>query len=110
MKLTYEQLLLEIANEFPSFKIVAKADSAFMKVLDFLLKLITFWQMKTFMSRYVTTIGCTVYTPTLWETMSKEEVLRTSVFTCARPSKPGVFGSPSPTCSCHYPSGWPGSA
>lgn len=66
-------LLDEIKEEFPKFKIVSKGDSKLMKVIDILLKVITFWQMKTFLERFVTTIGYTVYVPTDWDDDSKVE-------------------------------------
>jgi hypothetical protein len=66
----YELLLIEIRKDFPKFSLKDKASSTFMKLLDLCLKLITFWRMKTFMSKFTTTIGYTVYTPASWEGMS----------------------------------------
>ncbi len=68
---TLNELVDEIAQEFPDFKLVKKADSKFMKVLDVLLRIITFNQMKTFMTNFTTTIGDTVYTNTEWEKRSE---------------------------------------
>jgi hypothetical protein len=41
------------------YRVVLKRDSKFMKFISYLL----FWQSKTFMENYYTTIGRTVYTP-----------------------------------------------
>ena len=62
--------LTEIKNEFPKFKLVKKSDSLFMKILNVLLRIITFNSQKFFMTRYITTIGETVYTPDSWADMS----------------------------------------
>ena len=74
-----EQLKQDISVEFPSFKLVSKADSRFMKTIDIGLRIITFNQMKEFMTSFVTTIGTTIYTSTEWETQpttSKISILR----------------------------------
>lgn len=56
----------DVLTEFPSFRAVRKEDSKLMKLIDVLLRVLTFGQMKTFMSGYTTTIGTTVYTPSDW--------------------------------------------
>ena len=61
-----EELREDIRKEFPDFLILRKEDSRFMRLLDFLLKLITFWQMKDFMVSFTTTIGNTIYVPSTW--------------------------------------------
>ncbi len=58
-------------NEFPGLKLVKKADSTFMKVLNVLLRIITFNQQKSFMTTYTTTVGNTIYTSSSWETRSE---------------------------------------
>lgn len=63
----YVKIAKEIEAEFPGFEIVAKENSTFMKVLDVVLKLITFWQMRTFMTKFVTQIGSNIYTPKGWD-------------------------------------------
>jgi hypothetical protein len=68
---TFNELTAEISKEFPDFELIPKVESTFMKVLDFLLKLITFWQMKSFMVSFTTTIGEKVYTPATWERASE---------------------------------------
>lgn len=63
----YDLLLVEIRKDYPKFKLIPKKDSGFMKFLHVCLLIITFGQMKTFMEKFTTTIGYTVYTPELWE-------------------------------------------
>lgn len=74
-----EHLQEEILKEFPKFKLVPKLNSRFMRLLDLCLKLITLWRMDAFMTAFTTTVGCTVYTPSTWETRppkSKMIILR----------------------------------
>jgi hypothetical protein len=68
---TLNELVDEIAQEFPDFELIPKADSRFMKVLDVLLRIITFNQMKAFMSGFITTIGEKVYTSSKWDENSE---------------------------------------
>jgi hypothetical protein len=65
--MTLDELLLDIKLEYPEFALVEKRDSALMKAIDALLVVITFWQLRTFMTRFTTTLGYIVYTPTAWE-------------------------------------------
>jgi hypothetical protein len=55
-------------KEFPKLKLVKKASSTFMSVIDVLLRIITFNQQKSFMTNYTTVIGNTIYTPDSWDT------------------------------------------
>ena len=64
------ELEREIREEFPKFKVVPKSESTLMKVADICLKLITFWQLRTFMTRFTTTVGYTVYVTDSWASMS----------------------------------------
>lgn len=68
----YEALKSEILKEFPDFVVESKSDSGLMKVIDVLLRVITFGQMSTFMSGFITTLGNTVYVSTSWESASIE--------------------------------------
>ena len=68
----YSQILASGKKEFPDFKIVKKADSTFMKVLNVLLRVITFNQQVKFMTNYSTTVGSTIYTPSNWEERTNE--------------------------------------
>ncbi len=60
------QTIEETRREFPDFKIVPKSESALMKALDIGLKIVTFGQMKSFLS-YHTTIGTTMYAGPTWD-------------------------------------------
>lgn len=66
----YIELLYDIKNEFPEFKIIQKEDSLLMKTIDIVLKIITFGQMKTFMTDFITTIGEKIYVNKSWQSIS----------------------------------------
>ena len=75
----YEKILKETRTEFPGFQIIKKKDSTLMKVIDVALKVITFGQMKLFMSGFITTLGEKVYVPESWDrtlAVSKAEIIR----------------------------------
>jgi hypothetical protein len=61
-----DELIADIRKEFPDFRLVPKEKSSFMRLLDLLLRIITFGQMKAFMTTFTTTIGNTIYTPSVW--------------------------------------------
>ena len=63
---SYADLLDDLRKEFPSFKVETKKDSLLMLLIDGFLFVITFGRQGTFMTEYVTTIGCTVYVPPRW--------------------------------------------
>lgn len=63
----YAALEAEVREEFPDFKVVNKQESGLMKAIDVALKVITFGQMKAFMTGFITTMGTTVYVPAGWE-------------------------------------------
>lgn len=62
----FEELLREMREEFPRFEIIEKTDSRLMRLIDFLLKVITFGKMKLFMTHFLTTNGVKVYVPKGW--------------------------------------------
>lgn len=62
----YTRILKSISAEFPDFDIVQKKDSTLMKVLDVLLRIITFGQMTTFMTGFLTQVGMKLYVPESW--------------------------------------------
>lgn len=63
-------LMNGISAEFPRFKLREKSSSTWMKILDVLLRVVTFNKMKAFMTTFTTTVGYTVYVPSSWSTMS----------------------------------------
>jgi len=73
----YEKAIVDATLEFPKFRIVAKSDSSLMRVIDFLLKVITFWKMTEFMYCFTTTLGYTVYTSTSWDQRSEASRITT---------------------------------
>ena len=70
IKENYETLLVEIRKEFPDFHIIKKEDSRLMKLIDVCLKIISFGQMKTFMTDFITTLGSKVYIMERWESVA----------------------------------------
>lgn len=65
-------LLADIKTEFPSFKLMRKEDSKFMKTLAVLVKPFC----PDFQQSFGTTIGKTVYYPSHWDDSTLYEVLR----------------------------------
>jgi len=75
----YKKVFEEIKSEFSDFEIISKNNSVLMKFIDAGLKIITLGQMKTFMTRFITTLGNKVYVPADWDMYSlvgRIEVLR----------------------------------
>lgn len=75
----YNVLLSELKSEFSDFEIRYKRDSRLMKAIDICLKILTFGQMKNFMTGFITVIGNKVYVPDSWENStytSKTEIIR----------------------------------
>ena len=71
--MSYEDLCSQLRDEFPSFKEKRKSDSFFMKGIHAFLLVITFGQMRSFMSNFITTIGTTVYVPNSWSSMLEHD-------------------------------------
>ena len=68
-------LSLEIARvikNFPTFRIIRKEDSKLMRVINVLLRILTFGGQKMFMMNFTTTLGNTMYIPTLWDHWPEE--------------------------------------
>ncbi len=57
----------ELRREHPALRLVHKADDPFSRLVDRLLRVVTLGRQSAYMSRYVTTIGATIYLPTDWE-------------------------------------------
>ena len=72
----YDQIIAELKDEFPKFKLVEKKDSLLMKALNIFLKVITFGLMKTFMTNFTTTVGYTIYTPSRWNILDRVGILK----------------------------------
>jgi hypothetical protein len=65
-----EQLLADLAREFPAFRIVPKRGNRFSLLIDVALKLITLGAQRRYMTQYHTVIGYTLYVPPVWDVMS----------------------------------------
>lgn len=77
--IVYQDFIKEIKSEFPDFVVIPKNESKLMKVIDIALRIITFNQMKLFMTGFITTMGNKVYVPASWtqlDVRSQIEVLR----------------------------------
>jgi hypothetical protein len=61
-----EAFIAEIRREFPDFRIVDKRDSVLARLIDVLLKVLTFGAQRQFLSHYHTVIGNTLYVPDRW--------------------------------------------
>lgn len=64
-------LVVELRQEFPSFKILFKRSSRLMRMVEMFLRIMSFGQIKTFFTEYTTTIGTTVYVPDGWHKLSE---------------------------------------
>lgn len=56
-----DKLFRELDAEFPSFRFVYKDESWLMKAVDIFLKIVSLGMMRTFMTRFATVIGYTMY-------------------------------------------------
>ena len=66
----YVDLLLELKEEFPEFKITKRTHSKLLKFFDVILKVISLGKLSNFMNGFVTTVGNVIYVPDAWETWS----------------------------------------
>lgn len=65
--------LAELRAEFPAFRVVPKGESRFCRLLDVVLKIVTFGAQRRFLTHYHTVIGGTLYVPPTWEGRSAAE-------------------------------------
>lgn len=71
--LSYAELQQEVLAEFPRYREVSKSSSCLMRLISWILWLITFGRMKNFMGSFITTLGFTVYVPDGWAETSDYE-------------------------------------
>lgn len=71
-----ERVILLIRGEFPDFEVREKSESTLMKVINVFLLIITFGQMRSFMTTFTTAIGETIYTPEKWSTLPEVSRIR----------------------------------
>ncbi|GAC1362499.1 MAG: hypothetical protein NVSMB47_14580 [Polyangiales bacterium] len=63
-----ERLVEELRAEFPAFSIRPKHESALQRAIDVALKVITLGAQRSYLTRYHTVLGSTLWVPTLWDT------------------------------------------
>ncbi len=63
----YERLVAALRDELPGFRIVRKDQSRLHRAIDRVLLVVTFGQMRTYLTGYQTTIGKTVYVTSDWD-------------------------------------------
>ena len=69
----YEQLLEEIREEFPGFRVVRKTDSWLQRAIHQALRVLTFGAQSAYLGSYQTTIRRTVYVTADWDRLSDEQ-------------------------------------
>jgi hypothetical protein len=69
----YQALLDEIRREFPEFRIVKKPDSTFQRAIHAALVVVTFGAQRSYLDRYQTTMGRTVYVTADWDSRPAAE-------------------------------------
>ncbi len=62
-----DAFLDELRAEFPAFRVVRKSESTFSKAIDVALKIVTFGGQRSYLTRYYTVIGDTLYVPSGWD-------------------------------------------
>jgi hypothetical protein len=62
-----DELVEQMQQEFPRFRIVHKRDSTLNKFIDVLLRLVTFGAQSSYMTQYHTVLGDTLYVPDRWD-------------------------------------------
>ena len=67
-----DSLLDEIRAEFPKLRIIRKPDSRFQRVIDRLLKIVSFGQIKDYLDGYHTTVGQRIYVTGDWEQIPRD--------------------------------------
>jgi hypothetical protein len=72
-----EDFLAAMRAEFPRFRVVKKAESGLSRAIDVALKVITLGGQRSFMTRYYTVIGDTLYVPDGWEDVDPIEAVIT---------------------------------
>jgi len=63
----YERLVADLREELPRFRILRKDRSRLHRLIDRVLVVVTFGQMRTYLDGYQTTIGNTVYVTSDWD-------------------------------------------
>ena len=69
----YEQLLEEIREEFPGFRVVQKSDAWSQRAIHRLLRVLTLGAQSAYLDSYQTTIRRTVYVTQGWDSLPDEQ-------------------------------------
>lgn len=67
-----EEYLEELRAEFPRLRVIEKAGDPFSKLIDGALRVLTLGGQRYYLTRYVTTMGSTLFLPTGWAERSAE--------------------------------------
>lgn len=70
-----EGLLREIRAEFPAFRILPKDGHKLSACIDLALRVLTFGRQRSFLTRYHTVLGETLYVPAVWA--DSDDITRT---------------------------------
>jgi len=62
-----QELVEELENEFPRFRIVAKRGHPLSHAIDWALRIVTLGAQREYLTRYHTVLGNTLYVPDRWE-------------------------------------------
>ena len=62
----YQAYIKSLQERFKGFQVIEKSESRLQRVIDRLLRVITFGGQSAYMSEYVTTLGTRIYTPSNW--------------------------------------------
>lgn len=73
MKTRSDAYTAELRREFPRLRIVYKRDSAWSRFLGSVVRVVTLGGQSAFVTRYVTTIGATIYLPNDWDARADDE-------------------------------------
>lgn len=65
-----DRFVAEIHAEFPKFRIVPKAGNALSAVIDVALRIVTLGAQTSYLTRYHTVLGDTLYVPETWSAMT----------------------------------------
>lgn len=67
-----DALIAEIQSEFPDFRIVPKHASGLQRALDVALRVVTLGAQRSYLTKYHTVLGSTLWVPTSWPSSTDE--------------------------------------
>ncbi len=70
---TLDSTLSDLRARFPRLRVIHKRDDGLSRFLDVLVRIATFGGNPSYMSRYVTTLGQSIYLPASWEARGELE-------------------------------------